>query len=166
MCVSHSTECVWLFATPQTVAHQASLFMGFSRVAIPFSKRSSQPRDQTLVSCITGRFLTFLATGKSWKSASGQIKPHSKLINNEKAWESYKVKKPNVLNCSSYNLGDKLFFLLKLKVGKYSSKYVSVLKIFSSRVKNRMLEVSSIQIAPNISASCTYILVLFFPTLP
>ena len=79
-------------------------------VAIPFSERSSQPRDRILVSCIAGRFLTFWATGKSWKSASGQIKPHSKLINNEKAWESYKVKKPNVLNCSSYNLGGKFFF--------------------------------------------------------
>ena len=31
-------------------------------VAIPFSKRSSQPVDQTQVSCIAGRFLTFWAT--------------------------------------------------------------------------------------------------------
>ena len=160
--VCHSTDC----CPPGFFVHGILQARILEWVAIPFSKRPSQPRDQTLVSCITGRFLTFWATGKSWKSASGQIKPHSKLINNEKAWESYKVKKPNVLNCSSYNLGGKFFFLLKLKVGKYSSKYVSGLKVFTSRIKNRVLEVASIQIAPNISASCTYILVLFFPTLP
>ena len=31
-------------------------------VAIPFSGGSSGPRDQTHVSCITGRFFTFWAT--------------------------------------------------------------------------------------------------------
>ena len=35
-------------------------------VAIPFSRGSSQPRDQTPVSCIAGRFLTVWAT--SWLS--------------------------------------------------------------------------------------------------
>ena len=34
-------------------------------VAIPFSRGTSQPRDQTLVTCITGRFFTVWATGKS-----------------------------------------------------------------------------------------------------
>ena len=34
-------------------------------VAIPFSRGSSQPRDRTLVSRITGRFFTVWATGKS-----------------------------------------------------------------------------------------------------
>ena len=33
-------------------------------VAIPFSRRSSQLRDRTRVSCIEGRFFTFWATGK------------------------------------------------------------------------------------------------------
>ena len=33
-------------------------------IAIPFSRGSSWPRDRTLVSCITGRFFTTLATGK------------------------------------------------------------------------------------------------------
>ena len=42
-------SCVWLFATPWTVAHQAPLSMGFSRqeywsrVAIPFSRELSLP---------------------------------------------------------------------------------------------------------------------------
>ena len=34
-------------------------------VAIPFSRASSRPRDQTQVSCITGRFFTIWAIGKS-----------------------------------------------------------------------------------------------------
>ena len=33
-------------------------------IAIPFSRRTSQPRDWTLVSCLTGRFFTIWATGK------------------------------------------------------------------------------------------------------
>ena len=34
-------------------------------ISIPFSRRTSKPRDQTLVSCLTGRFFTVWATGKS-----------------------------------------------------------------------------------------------------
>ena len=62
MVVLHCIPCVLshvqLFATPWTVAHQAPLFMGFSGqeywrgVAIPFSRGSSRPRDQTQASCI------------------------------------------------------------------------------------------------------------------
>ena len=61
-------SCVWLFATPWTVARHAPLSMGFPRgrilewVAIPFSKGSSQPWDWTQVSCIASRFFTFWAT--------------------------------------------------------------------------------------------------------
>ena len=36
-------------------------------IAIPFSRGSSQPRDWTQVSCITGRFFTVWATGKTKK---------------------------------------------------------------------------------------------------
>ena len=35
-------------------------------VAFPFSRESSQPRDQTQVSCIAGRFFTSWATRESW----------------------------------------------------------------------------------------------------
>ena len=40
-------------------------------VAFPFSKGSSQPRDQTQVSCIAGRFFTNWATreGKATREA-------------------------------------------------------------------------------------------------
>ena len=45
-------------ATPWTITHQAPLFIEFSRheywIAIPFSRGSSQPRDQTWVSCTSG----------------------------------------------------------------------------------------------------------------
>ena len=64
-----SLSHVGLFVTPWTVAYQAPPSMGFSLqarilewVAISFSRGSSQPRDQTLVSCIAGRFFTFWAT--------------------------------------------------------------------------------------------------------
>ena len=35
-------------------------------VAISFSRRSSQPRDRTQVSCVVGRFFTVSAIGKTW----------------------------------------------------------------------------------------------------
>ena len=56
-----SLSHVRLFATPWTVAHQASLSTGFFQarilqwVAIPFSRGSSRPRDWTQVSSIAGR---------------------------------------------------------------------------------------------------------------
>ena len=55
-------SCVWLFATPWTVAFQAPLSMGILQVrilewvAMPFSRGSSQPKDQTQISHIAGRF--------------------------------------------------------------------------------------------------------------
>ena len=53
--------------TPWTVAHQASLFMKFMElewVAMPFSRGSSQPRDQTQVSCMAGRVFATEPPGK------------------------------------------------------------------------------------------------------
>ena len=61
---------VWLFVTPWTVACQAPLYMGILQarilewVAISSSRRFSQPRDQTQVSCVAGGFFTIWATGK------------------------------------------------------------------------------------------------------
>ena len=65
VCYSHSH--VQLFETLWTVARQAPLSMGFSRqehqwVAISFSRGASQPRDDTWVSHIAGRFFTIWAT--------------------------------------------------------------------------------------------------------
>ena len=59
-----SLSCVWLFATPWTVAHQPPPSMGFFQttvlewVAISFSKGSSWPKDWTHVSLIAGRLFT------------------------------------------------------------------------------------------------------------
>ena len=50
---------VWLFATPWTVTRQVSLARILEWVPIPFSRGSSWPGDQILVSCIAGRFFTF-----------------------------------------------------------------------------------------------------------
>ena len=60
-------SCLTL-ASPWTVARQIPLSMGILQawilewVAMPFSRGSSQPRDQTQVSCITGKFFTSWAT--------------------------------------------------------------------------------------------------------
>ena len=58
------------FATPWTLTCQAPLSMGFSQarilewVAIPFSRGSSWPRDQTHISCLAGKFFTTEPPGK------------------------------------------------------------------------------------------------------
>ena len=62
MCVcvhAESLSCVRIFATPWTVARQALLSMEFSRqedwngLPFPTPRGSSQPRDQTHISCIS-----------------------------------------------------------------------------------------------------------------
>ena len=64
----NSLSRVRLFATPWTVAYQASQTMGFSRLeylsGVPFPSPggSSRPWDQTWVSCIVGRCFTLWAT--------------------------------------------------------------------------------------------------------
>ena len=57
-CMLNCFSLVKFFETPWTVASQALLSMVFSRqeyqlVAISYSRGSSQPRDQTWVSCIS-----------------------------------------------------------------------------------------------------------------
>ena len=57
-----------LFVTPLTVSGQAPLSMGFLQIRIlewidmPSSRGSSQPRDQTQVSCSVGGFFAIWAT--------------------------------------------------------------------------------------------------------
>ena len=47
-------------------------------IAIPFSRGTSQPRNRTLVSCITGRFFTVWATGTSLcQTHNSQEKPYN-----------------------------------------------------------------------------------------
>ena len=73
----HFDECVLITLSCLTLCNPMDCsLLGFSVdgilqarilewIAITFSRRSPQPRDQTLVSCITGRFFTIWATGKS-----------------------------------------------------------------------------------------------------
>ena len=95
-----SLSCAWLLATPWTAAYQAPPSMGFSRqvywsglplpspwyiylvpeilqvrilewVAFLFSRGSSQPRDQTQVSCTVDWFFTSWATREAQEYWSG-----------------------------------------------------------------------------------------------
>ena len=79
--VVESLSCVWLFAIPWTVACKSSLSMGFLKarilewVAMPSFRGSSQPRDQTRVSCIAGRFFTVWAIRDAQEYRSGEPIP-------------------------------------------------------------------------------------------
>ena len=61
--VSHSLSCVWLFVTPWTVAHQAPLYMEFSRQeywsGLPFPSLGDLPDPSRP---IAGRFFTIFGT--------------------------------------------------------------------------------------------------------
>ena len=66
-------SCVWFFATPWTVTHQAPMSVGFPGqvlgwVAIFFSTRSSQHRATTHISCIGRRILYHRATWEAHES--------------------------------------------------------------------------------------------------
>ena len=55
---------ILLLGIPWTVAHQALLSKEFSRQEVgshPFPRETFQPRDQTQISCIAGRFFTELS---------------------------------------------------------------------------------------------------------
>ena len=64
MCCVWLLSCVQIFVTPWTVAYQLPPSMGILQarilewVVMPFSRGSSQPRDQTQVSCIAGGLFT------------------------------------------------------------------------------------------------------------
>ena len=66
------------YVTLWTAAHQAPLSMGFSRqelewVAMLFSRGSSQPRNQTQVSYIAGKFFSTAPLGKQLKKWSNKV---------------------------------------------------------------------------------------------
>ena len=50
------------YSPPGSSVHESLQARILEWAAIPFSRGSSQPRDQTRVSCIAGRFFTFWAT--------------------------------------------------------------------------------------------------------
>ena len=87
---SHSDMLTSLWP-PWSAAHQAPLSMGILQAkilewfAMPPSRGSSKPRDQTQVSCTAGRFFTIWATRKaSW---FGVIYCQQKLTTIAQRWE-------------------------------------------------------------------------------
>ena len=54
-------------------------------VVIPFSRGSSQPRDQTWVTCISGRFFTIWAIRKAKKKKKVPLSPHLRIGLSKKA---------------------------------------------------------------------------------
>ena len=65
-------SCVQLFATPMDyTVHRIFQARMLEWVAFPFSRESSQPRDQTQVSRIAGGFFTSWATREARKYWSG-----------------------------------------------------------------------------------------------
>ena len=88
LCVSLKSNVVCLVAqwcptlcNPLDCSLPGSSFRGILQarlqewVAIPFYRGSSQPRDQTLVSCIAGRFLTVWAIKEALKSNNPYLFP-------------------------------------------------------------------------------------------
>ena len=85
-------SCVWLFATPWTVAHQSPLSMGFSRreyeSGLPFPPAGDLPdpgiEPLSLTSpALAGRLFITLQTGETNKNFPGQ----HLLINELTAWQ-------------------------------------------------------------------------------
>ena len=70
---------VQLFVTPWTVAYQAPLSMEILQarmlewLAMPSSREFSQPRDQTQVSRIAGRFFTSGATREAQRALESTL---------------------------------------------------------------------------------------------
>ena len=64
LCCAELLSCVLLCATPWATACQAPMSVGILQarilewVAMPSSRGSSQPRDQTQIFCNAGRFFT------------------------------------------------------------------------------------------------------------
>ena len=64
-------SCVWHFVTSWTVVHGILQARILAWVAFPFSRGSSQPRDQTQVSHMAGRFFISWATKEAQEYWSG-----------------------------------------------------------------------------------------------
>ena len=93
LCCAYLLSCIWLFATPWTVAHQAPLPMGVLQarilewVAMSSFRGSSWPRDRTQVSHIAGGFFTIWATREPQEYWSGYPIPSpGNFLTQESNW--------------------------------------------------------------------------------
>ena len=71
MYVVHLLSRVWLCDPTDYTVHGILQARILEWVAFPFSRGSSQPWDQTMVSCIAGRFFTSWAIREAQESWSG-----------------------------------------------------------------------------------------------
>ena len=91
-------NCVWLFdpmdcSLPGSLVHGILQARILERVAMPFFRGSSWPRDQPWISCIAGRFFTIWAT----REVQSNKIPYKK----GKIWRHiHRVKTLCVLSCS------------------------------------------------------------------
>ena len=68
-------------SSPGSSAHEILQARILERVAIPFSRRSSWPRNRTQVSCISGRFFIYYDSSTLFQNLGGCFPfPASKLI--------------------------------------------------------------------------------------
>ena len=93
LCVLVAQSCLTLcnptdYSLPGFSVHGILQARILEWIAIPFSRGTSQLRDRTLVSCITDRFFTIWATGKSQISASTQNINRGNII---KWWKEHKI---------------------------------------------------------------------------
>ena len=93
-----SQLCLTLFnpmdcSPPGSSVHEILQARILEWVAIPFSRGSSQPRDQTWVSCIVGRFFTIWVTREAFKSfLENVLNSHSESVSvhaSEHQWKEY-----------------------------------------------------------------------------
>ena len=88
--VSHSVifDSLWPMSCspPGSSVHGISQARILEWVAIPFSRGSSQPRAQTWVSCIAGRFFTVCATREAISSQWAFINFPSRLAQDRLRW--------------------------------------------------------------------------------
>ena len=93
VCVSCSVVCDPMDCSmPGTSVHGILQARILEWVVMPFSRRSSQPRDRTQVSHVAGRFFTIWANGEAQKYfKSGAFNCTDVLKRRQKCWKSSEV---------------------------------------------------------------------------
>ena len=81
---------------PSHLSYQGSPRM-LEWVAYPFSRRSSQPRNQTRVSCIAGRFFT------SWATREALFAPNDTLAKSEAKADRIEGKNNSIIIVGDFN---------------------------------------------------------------
>ena len=156
---------VWFFATLWTIAHQAPLFVGFSRQAYwsglpcPPSGDLPKPGDLTCVSCIAGGFFTHWAIREAQLCGTpvileyqGSVPPGEPISSSsEESWEPPEPFCWN-LNCHWGQGGIK---------DKQSSPSSSCLSLISSQqpiIKHRPPEVSRLGVGTRHTKTISFLL--------